>query len=123
MAQRLSCAESPIHSHRKEATLLNLSRKPGESVMIGDDIQIEVLSINPYRGGAEVKVYRSASTLSHWCPLDQWFPVGPARFKVCRLNAHIQVVLGIVAPVHISVDRKEIYLRKRREGRLARTAV
>ena len=90
--------------------MLVLSRAPQEGLMIGDQIVVEVLDLNPF----EVKLRACNSTNELFCGVvseHERLDIAPAiRVHVLQISAPMNKArLGIEAPKEISVHRKEVY--------------
>ncbi|HEV8293138.1 MAG TPA: carbon storage regulator [Tepidisphaeraceae bacterium] len=90
--------------------MLVLARAPQEAVMVGDEIVVEVLDLNPF----EVKIRAHNSTdelFSGVLAENEHIDIGPQmQIYVVDIRAQINKVrLGIVAPKEVSVHRKEVY--------------
>ena len=89
--------------------MLVLTRSPGESIFIGDDIEITVLEI----AGEAVRLGISISPRDPARREEVWFPGQPIPISkdiavMVVENRHTKVRLGITAPSHVCIARKEI---------------
>jgi len=90
--------------------MLVLARAPQEAVMVGDEIVVEVLDLNPFE--VKLRAHNSTSELfSGVLAENEHIDLGPEmQIYVVDIRAQINKVrLGIVAPKEISVHRKEVY--------------
>ena len=89
--------------------MLVLTRIPGESVFIGDDIEITVLEIDDegVRLGISTSPRHSTHREEVWSP-GQPIPISKDIAAMVVENRHTKVRLGITAPSHVCIARKEI---------------
>ena len=102
-----------------------LSRQAGESIMVGDDVEVVVVAIEHSKVAIDVR----HTTLRGRMTLNDSFPdVGmgdvlnlpsPGSCTVVDIRGD-KVRLGIDAPKEVSVHRKEVWEAIRRENRRER---
>lgn len=91
--------------------MLVLSRVPGSSIMIGDEIEIRVLHV---RRGALIEISGPAACPGqHWLHVNDLIGLSPQiTVLVLRVNAD-KVRIGIEAPRWVEVHRREVWERLR----------
>jgi len=89
--------------------MLVLTRIPGESVFIGDDIEITVLEIGDegVRLGISTSPRDPARREEVWSP-GQPIPISKDVAAMVVENRHTKVRLGITAPSDVCIARKEV---------------
>jgi carbon storage regulator len=96
--------------------MLVISREPNQSLLIGDDLQLQVLKIRA--SSAHLRVTRGPiggritdELYSDW--LEQNRPLDLGNKIVCavvQIQVHpAKIRLGIEAPREVSIHRKEVY--------------
>lgn len=89
--------------------MLNLTRKVGESVMIGDDIEVTVSSIT--RNATAITITGVPHTKRTTLMPGKLFHLREGVGVVLRKSRRGEVRLGFVAPKTLPVHRREVYDR------------
>jgi len=99
--------------------MLVLSRRINEAIVVGDDVLLSVADIRGDRARLVVSSRsgdRVADPADRWARSDQTFEVS-ADASYCVIEVlPDKVRLGIIAPVHVPVHRKEVYEAIRRHS-------
>src|SRR3954454_23623728 len=96
---------------------LVLSRGPGESIVIGDDLVLTVLDVRPTTAAASVRITRGTDVRTVRFALDRVHPLD-VDVEVTLVDVRPdRARLSVSAPRRLSIHRLEVYDSIREENR------
>ncbi|HRH26356.1 MAG TPA: carbon storage regulator [Candidatus Paceibacterota bacterium] len=94
--------------------MLVLTRKVGEVIVVGDDVNIEVLEII----GDKVRIQISGHISKEMkLGIDEVYSIDCFQIMLVDIRGDEKVRLGITAPITVAIHRLEVYMRIKRENK------